>query len=315
MPFMPSSSRLVLSGRLLTALVVVALPLYLLHNHLHFWLGWPRPGVAGALAYLQLGAAMLGAAGCLYWAWSRRFLPLDRDAQFYSACSAYVVRAAFWGVLLIGLVDGVISFLRVENLLQAAVGETLAGELGRQRFRGPWVHMPLLGLSLLIALRLRDVSVIWLALLVVLAELLIVICRFVFSYEQVFMGDLVRFWYAALFLFASAYTLMHDAHVRVDVLYAQFSRRTKALTTSLGVLLLGWPVCWTIILQGTANRGASINGPLLGFEISQSGFGMYVKYLMAGFLLVFAVSMALQFASLLLNHLAELDEPDTAGAA
>ena len=30
------------------------------------------------------------------------------------------------------------------------------------------------------------------------------------------MGDLVRFWYAALF-FASAYTLKEDGHVRVDV--------------------------------------------------------------------------------------------------
>ena len=187
-------------------------------------------------------------------------------------------------------------------------GEALALDLGRPTFRGTRVHLPLIGAGLLIALFQRGVGVIWLTLLVVLAELLIVICRFVFSYEQVFMGDLVRFWYAALFLFASAYTLLHDAHVRVDVFYAQFSRRAKALTTSLGVLLLGWPVCWTIILQGTANRGASINGPLLGFEIAQSGFGMYVKYLMAGFLLVFAVSMALQFAGLLLNSLADIDE-------
>ena len=29
-----------------------------------------------------------------------------------------------------------------------------------------------------------------------------------------------------------------------------------------------------------------INAPLLSFEVSQSGYGMYVKYLMAGFLLV-----------------------------
>ena len=61
-------------------------------------------------------------------------------------------------------------------------------------------------LSCFIAIRSKGLGFIWLALLVVVAEFLIVITRFVFSYEQAFMGDLVRFWYAALFLFASANT-------------------------------------------------------------------------------------------------------------
>ena len=43
---------------------------------------------------------------------------------------------------------------------------------------------------------------------------------------------------------------------------------------------------------------------------SQSGFGMYVKYLMAGFMLVFAVSMIIQFCSYLMHAIADLrDEP------
>ena len=53
------------------------------------------------------------------------------------------------------------------------------------------------------------------------------------------MGDLVRFWYAGLFLFASAYTLVHDGHVRVDVLYANFSEKGKALTNSIGSPAIG----------------------------------------------------------------------------
>ena len=61
----------------------------------------------------------------------------------------------------------------------------------------------------------------------VAAELLIVISRFIFSYEQAFMADLVRFWYGALFLFASAYTLLEEGHVRVDVLYAAFKDRNN----------------------------------------------------------------------------------------
>ena len=111
--------------------------------------------------------------------------------------------------LLIGLVDAVISFLRVEGLLNDVAGEDLGKQLSRSRFRGPYVHMPLIVLGIVIATFRRSIDFIWLALLVAAAELVIVITRFIFSYEQAFMGDLVRFWYAALFLFASAYTLVH----------------------------------------------------------------------------------------------------------
>ena len=55
------------------------------------------------------------------------------------------------------------------------------------------------------------------------------------------MGDLVRFWYAALFLFASAYALIHEGHVRVDVLYTSFSESKKAWTNTIGSSILGIP--------------------------------------------------------------------------
>jgi TRAP-type mannitol/chloroaromatic compound transport system permease small subunit len=152
----------------------------------------------------------------------------------------------------------------------------------------------------------RGLGFTWLALLVVIAEFQIVISRFVFSYEQVFMGDLVRFWYAALFLFASAHALIDDGHVRVDVLYAHFSKRGKAWTNGLGSLLLGIPLCWVILTQGMWTKGSSLNSPLISFEISQSGYGMYTKYMMAGFLVVFALSMTIQFASYFLEAVADL---------
>ena len=96
------------------------------------------------------------------------------------------------------------------------------------------MHYPLILVSLVIAYFVRALGFVWLALLVVLAEFQIVIVRFIFSYEQAFLGDLVRFWYAALFLFASAYTLIEEGHVRVDVLYAGFSRAAKPGPTPLG---------------------------------------------------------------------------------
>jgi TRAP-type mannitol/chloroaromatic compound transport system permease small subunit len=145
-----------------------------------------------------------------------------------------------------------------------------------------------------------------LAFLVVLAEFQIVISRFVFSYEQPFMGDLVRFWYAGLFLFASAYTLVHEGHVRVDVLYSRFRKRSKAWTNTVGTLLLGLPLGWVILMTGMWDKTSSINSPLYSFEVSQSGYGLYVKYLMVGFLAVYAVSMIIQFSSYLLYNVADL---------
>ena len=107
------------------------------------------------------------------------------------------------------------------------VGEWLTQQLGRPIFRGTYVHYPLLVVSFVLAAWLPRISFAWLALYCVLAEFLIVITRFVFSYEQAYMGDVVRFWYAALFLFASAHTLVEEGHVRVDVLYCRLQATQK----------------------------------------------------------------------------------------
>ena len=241
----------------------------------------------------------------LYVLWTRK-RPLRVDVALLSGFAAYIIRAAFWIVLIIGLVDIIISFLRVENLLSPLVGDDLTQALGRPHFRGLYVHCPLILLSFVIAIFNRSLGFTWLAFLVVLAEFQIVISRFVFSYEQPFMGDLVRFWYAALFLFASAYTLVHDGHVRVDVLYSRFNKRSKAWTNTVGTLLLGLPLGWIILVTGMWDKTSSINSPLHSFEVSQSGYGLYVKYLMVGFLAVYAVSMIIQFSSYLLDNIADL---------
>jgi len=224
----------------------------------------------------------------------------------YSALAAFIVRAAFWSVCLIGCVDALLSFLRVEEFLPLFVGDDMTVQLGLSRFRGQYVHLPLMALSCIIALFTRSPSVIWLSLLIVVAEFQIVVTRFIFSYEQAFMGDLVRFWYASLFLLASAYSLVDEGHVRVDVFYARFSERRKAWTNALGSMLLGIPLCWIILTMGLWTKGSSLANPMLNFEISQSGFGMYVKYLMAGLLVIFALSMAAQFTAYFLESVAVL---------
>ncbi len=309
------------------AVSIVAIMLFfLINNYLNVWRQWPGlPSFFSHQGWLGLEAlrtplvddqitkgwlqllSYLGAVALtiLYVLWTRQ-RTLRADAEMLSGFAAYIIRAAFWVVLIIGFVDILISFLRVENLLPALIGDDLTEALGRPQFRGLYLHYPLILLSLVIAIFNRSLGFTWLAFLVVLAEFQIVISRFVFSYEQPFMGDLVRFWYAALFLFASAYTLVHDGHVRVDVLYSRFGIRSKAWTNTVGTLLLGLPLGWIILMTGMWDKTSSINSPLHSFEVSQSGYGLYVKYLMVGFLAVYAVSMIIQFSSYLLDKVADL---------
>jgi len=301
--------------------MVASVLLFLISRYLMFWLGVPgvddltehfsEGGDALATGQLLQTGGFLAVSFIIFflivrWVKKTPQVSLMDDSTRYAAWSAYVVRAAFWSIFLIGIADGVISFLRVENLLTPLVGESLSQNLDKANWRGTFVHYPLIGISLIIAKFSRSLGFIWLALLVVIAEFCIVLSRFIFSYEQAFMGDLVRFWYAGLFLFASAYTLVEGGHVRVDVVYASLSKRAKAWINVLGSILLGLPLCWIIMTLGMDTKQSSLIGPIISFELSQSGYGMYVKYLMAGFLLVFAVSMAFQFVSYILSNIAIL---------
>jgi TRAP-type mannitol/chloroaromatic compound transport system permease small subunit len=304
---------------------------FTLNNYLIFWQDWPgvqalfahfgwfglpaprQPLTSGAitLGWLQVAFYVAAVAVCAAATILRPGRTMTNDAELLADIAAYIARAAFWAVLLVGLCDMVISFLRVENLLSSVFGDQLATQLGRAIYRGNFLHYPLIGVSLVIALVSRGIGFVWLSLLIVLAEFQIVVARFVFSYEQAFMGDLVRFWYAALFLFASAYTLIEEGHVRVDILYAAFTERKKAWSNVIGSLLLGVPLCWIVMTSGMWDKTNLINAPLLSYEVSQSGYGMYVKYLMAGFLLVYALTMMVQFLGYLLRNAAVLaGDPD-----
>ncbi len=266
----------------------------------------------GVLSAIEAASYLAGAALAVWIVGRDRTVPLRADAATISDFNLLIVRACFFIVLFVGLGDAIISALRVENVLDSIVGDQLNRDLGRSQFRGPWVHVPLAILGVVAAFFFRTLGFHWLTLMIVGAELLIVITRFVFSYEQAFMGDLVRFWYAALFLFASAYTLLHEGHVRVDVFYAGMRNRTKGGVNTIGTLFLGMVLCWTILIIGFGGSSAIVYGSVTNFEVSQSGFGLYVKYLMAAFLAVFAVTMLVQFVSYLMESVADYrEEPGT----
>ncbi len=321
-----SHGGIVTAVRFFALLMVAWAFIYLANNVLNFWFDWPSTlsifGTAGlfgatapadgipGLAWVQFATYAVSAFAIAAAVVLSPNRTLHADSDFLDGIAGYIIRAAFWAVLMIGIADAVISFLRVEGLLASVVGTALAEDLGRPSFRGHFVHYPLIVAALVIAKLKKSLGFQWLALLIVGAELAIVFARFIFSYEQAFMADLVRFWYGALFLFASPYTLMKEGHVRVDIVYAGLSDQGRATANTIGCLFFGLPLCWTILTLGMWSNASTINGPLLSFEVTQSGFGLYTKYLLAGYLLIFALAMLVQFMSYLLSNVATiLHEP------
>ena len=275
--------------------------------------GWGMPslrdivaGQAGGAAGITLGVYAACFALAAIYVFGTPTRALRWDAARIHAFNSFIIRACFWIVLLCGVTDVVIALMRVESLFDGLVGADLIRELGRVQFVGPYIHMPLMIAGLVIALFTRTLGFHWMALMIVVAELAIVISRFGFSYEQALMADLVRYWYAALFLFASAYTLFEDGHVRVDVLYAGFGETKRGFINAWGAILLGMSSCWVILYIGFNGKQSIINSPVMNLEITQSGTtGMFVKYQMAAFLGIFAMTMLIQFVSYFLESVAD----------
>ena len=248
--------------------------IFLINNVLTVWFDWPGvkklfshyeifgfkklneplEGLAMSLSYIQLLFYFLSFIGVIMFVLKSLKQTLQTDSEILKKITAYIIRSSFWAVLIVGVADFLISFMVVEKLVEPIFGEQVKINLVIPAFRITYIHFPIILASFVIGYFTRSVGFIWLAVLVVGSEFLIVISRFIFQYEQAFQGDLVRFWYAALYLFASAYALIHEGHVRVDVLYANFSERKKAWTNAIGSLVLGIPLCLVVIFLGMGGK-------------------------------------------------------------
>ena len=131
---MTSSAIRTLVRAFAIAMVWVTL-LFLVNNTLIFWFDWPGmfalfgqwglpgfdapdaaiEGVQLAQALLQTLSYLLAVAIPVHYSLRNQGEGLRGDADHLSEIAAFIIRAAFWGVVLIGLVDTVISFLRVET--------------------------------------------------------------------------------------------------------------------------------------------------------------------------------------------------------
>jgi len=77
----------------------------------------------------------------------------------------------------------------------------------------------------------------WLALAIVVLMATNVVLRYLFSYGSVWAQELEWHLLAPLILFAIAWGMQKGEHVRVDVAYAHFSERNKALVNIVSAVL------------------------------------------------------------------------------
>nr|WP_323778865.1 TRAP transporter small permease subunit [Amylibacter sp.] len=288
--------------------ILACLAAFLINNVLN--VGYDYAGVLDLLngqgGEVALAIYAVGIVGAILMVLATKDVTLRWDAMLIHKFNLYLIRVCFWSVLFVGITDSAIAVMRVEKVLPYFFDEDVVRSLGLSRYVGSYVHLPIIGASFVIAFFTRTLGFTWLTLMIVMSELLIVISRFVFSYEQALMGDLVRYWYAALFLFASAFTLFEEGHVRVDVLYAGFKDKTRGFVNAVGSLFLGASTAWVILYIGFNGKQSIINAPLMNFEMTQTGgVGMFVKYQMAGFLGMFAITMLIQFVSYFFEAVAD----------
>lgn len=136
-------------------------------------------------------------------------------------------------------------------------------------------------------------AVSWLTLVMVLLQFALVLLRYVFGLSDRAWEELLLYLHGSLFLLAAAFTLKHNGHVRVDLLYRTADPQMQARINLMGTLFFLLPVCALVLWAGwpfVLTSWQSLEGSI---EAS----GLPFTYLYKSVILVFAALLALQGAA------------------
>ena len=148
-------------------------------------------------------------------------------------------------------------------------------------------------------------AVSWCSLLLVLVTFVVVVLRYAFDTGSIALQESSTYLHAALFLIGMAYTLQHDAHVRVDILYARFSASTKAWVNLCGALFMLLPfmlfiswISWEYILDSWSV-----------LEGSREAGGLPAVFLLKSLILVMTTLLSLQALALVGRNIQTILNP------
>lgn len=153
----------------------------------------------------------------------------------------------------------------------------------------------------------------WLWIAVLLVVLCNVFSRFILARGSIALEELSWHLFGAATLLALAYAVVHDDHVRVDVLREKFSLRTQAWIELLGIVLLALPVIALMIDSLLAYAHTAF----VYMEHSQAPSGLPYRFLFKSVLplglaltAIALVSRASRCSTLLLNFPQATAVPD-----
>ena len=129
-----------------------------------------------------------------------------------------------------------------------------------------------------------------------------VVMRYLFRTSFVFTQELEWHLFAFIFLIGGGYTLLRDAHVRVDIVYQRCGYRARAWVNLLGVLFFLLPGCLLVIITSwkfTMNAWAILEG-------SPDPGGIPLRFLVKGCIPLGFVLLLLQGVSLGIHSLLQL---------
>lgn len=137
-------------------------------------------------------------------------------------------------------------------------------------------------------------AVSWLTLAMIVVVGVVVLARYGFAWGRVWIQESYVWMHAMVFMLGSAYTLLNEGHVRVDVFYRGASVRYKAWVDLLGSLFLILPLVltvWVVALPYVENSW-------LRLEASREAGGLPGLFLLKTIIPIWCVLMALQALSL-----------------
>lgn len=139
----------------------------------------------------------------------------------------------------------------------------------------------------------------WLALGIVIVCFWVVIERYFFANTRLWMQDLYPWLNGVMFTAVAAYALYHNDHVRVDIFYRPATNLKKAWMDLIGVLVfllpyavIVWIYCLPFVRRSWGLREGSANPG-----------GAEGLFIVKGFILVFAVLLALQGLAMLIRSI------------
>lgn len=135
------------------------------------------------------------------------------------------------------------------------------------------------------------------SLAIVLICFTVVVMRYGFRTGSVPLQDLYVWLNGAMFMGIAGYTLLRNAHVRVDIFYREARVRTKAIVDMVGTVIFVAPFVTVLTIWSLpyVQRSWRIR------ESSPNFGGMDGLYILKSFLLVFAAVVALQALAMFLR--------------